>query len=150
MSTTVHAPEDLLALAGTTMGETGWHEIDQKQVDTFADATNDHQWIHVDPDRAKTGPFGGTVAHGFLTLSLIPLFLGETVKVANSQSMINYGLNKVRFPAAVPVGGSVRARVDLVGARTKASGVEATFSVATELRGSARPACVAEVVIVYS
>jgi acyl dehydratase len=150
MVTRVHAPEDLLALTGRTMGETGWHEIDQRQVDTFADATWDHQWIHVDPERAKTGPFGGTVAHGFLTLSLIPRFLDETVTVETSRSVINYGLNKVRFPAAVPVGSSVRARIDLVDARKRATGVEATFAVATELRDSERPACVAEVVIVYS
>jgi acyl dehydratase len=149
MVTRVHAPEDLLALTGTTMGETDWYEISQRQVDTFADATGDHQWIHVDPERAKAGPFGGTVAHGFLTLSLIPKFVDETVKVQTSQSMVNYGLNKVRFPAPVPVGSSVRARVDLVDARKRASGVAATFAVTAELRGGERPACVAEVVIVY-
>jgi acyl dehydratase len=150
MSTHVHSPGDLLDLVGTTMGETGWHEIDQRQVNTFAEATGDRQWIHLDPDRARTGPFGGTVAHGFLTLALIPLFLNETVEVGDTTAMVNYGLNKVRFPAAVPVGGSLRARVELAAARSRATGVEATFAVTTELRGSPRPACVAEIVVVYS
>lgn len=150
MVTRVHVPDDLLALAGRTMGESGWHEIDQRQVNTFADATRDHQWIHVDTRRAKAGPFGGTVAHGFLTLALVPMFLGETVRVDTCQATINYGLNRVRFPAAVPVGGSVRARVELSGARRRGTGVEATFTVAVELRGSDRPACVAEVIILYS
>src|SRR4051812_814825 len=119
MSTHVHSPGDLLDLVGTTMGETGWHEIDQRQGNTVGEATGDRQWIHLDPDRARTGPFGGTVAHGFLTLALIPLFLNETVEVGDTTAMVNYGLNKVRFPAAVPVGGSLRARVELAAARSR-------------------------------
>jgi acyl dehydratase len=149
MATHVDAPEDLLDLVGATMGESRWHEIDHPRVNAFAEATGDRQWIHVDQDRAKAGPFGGIVAHGFLTLALIPVFLDETVEVGNVTAMVNYGLNKVRFPAAVPVGGRVRARVELAGARTRAAGVEATFTVTTELRGSRRPACVAEMVVVY-
>jgi acyl dehydratase len=149
MTTRVHTPADLLDLVGTTMGETGWHEISQSQVDTFADATHDHQWIHVDQERAKAGPYGGTIAHGYLTLSLVPLFLGETVVIDDLAAAVNYGLNKVRFPAPVPVGSLLRARVDLVEARPRASGVEATFGVTVELPGSPRPVCVAEAVVVY-
>jgi len=142
--------DELKQRVGQQLGTSEPFEVTQDRVNLFADATEDHQWIHVDPERARTGPFGGTVAHGFLTLSLIPKFLAETVTVETSTSMINYGLNKVRFPAVVPVGSSVRARVELVGARKRAIGVEATFAVTTELRDSERPACVAQVVIVYS
>lgn len=150
MATRVHAPEDLLALTGETMGETAWHEVDQRQVDAFARATGDRQWIHVDVRRAKAGPFGGTIVHGFLTLALIPVFLTETVTVDTAASTVNYGLNKVRFPAPVPVGSSLRARVDLAGTRKRATGVEATFTVTTRVRGAERPACVAEVVVLYT
>lgn len=149
MTTRVQTPAELLDLVGTTMGETGWHEISQPQVDTFADATHDHQWIHVDQERAKAGPYGGTIAHGYLTLSLVPLFLGETVAIDDLTAAVNYGLNKVRFPAPVPVGSKLRARVDLVDARPRAAGVEATFGVTVELPGSPRPVCVAEAVVVY-
>jgi len=149
MAIHLHAPEDLLNLVGTTMGETDWHKIDQEQVDTFAEATGDRQWIHVDSNRASAGPFGTTVVHGFLTLALLPQFLDETVKVDNVTVTVNYGLNKVRFPTVVPVGASLRARVELADARTRATGVEATFTVTTELPDSPRPACVAEMIVVY-
>ncbi|MCQ8836250.1 MaoC family dehydratase [Streptomyces malaysiensis] len=150
MAIHVHSPEDLLALAGKPMGTTRWQEVDQRQVDAFADATGDRQWIHIDRERAEAGPFGATIAHGFLTVSLIPTFLNETVIVEKSTTMVNYGLNKVRFPAPVPVGSALRGRVDLIGARQRTTGVEATFKITTELHGSQRPACVAEAVIVYS
>ncbi|MCH0564856.1 MULTISPECIES: MaoC family dehydratase [unclassified Streptomyces] len=149
MATRMHSPGELLDLVGKAMGTTGWQVVDQRQVNAFAAATGDHQWIHVDPERAKAGPFGTPVAHGFLTVSLIPAFLRETVVVEESTTMVNYGLNKVRFPAPVPVGSALRGRVDLIGARARPSGVEATFKITAELRGSDRPACVAEAVIVY-
>ena len=146
----LHTPADLLHHVGETMGESDWHEITQHQVDTFADATHDHQWIHTDPARAEAGPFGGTIAHGYLTLALAPLFLAETVSIDELTAGINYGLNKVRFPAPVPVGSRLRARVDLVEAKVRPTGVEATFGITVEVPGSARPACVAEAVVVYS
>ena len=145
----LNAPNDLLDHVGDTLGVTGWHEIDQAQVNLFADATRDHQWIHTDPERARSGPFGGTIAHGYLTLSLVPMFLYETVEIENLGAAVNYGLNKVRFPAPVPVGGSVRATVTLDDAKPRGAGVEATFGVTVEVTGSDRPACVAEVVIIY-
>jgi len=143
------SPKDLLDHVGETLGRTEWHEIDQAQVNLFADATRDHQWIHTDPERARTGPFGGTIAHGYLTLALAPMFLYETVAIDNLTAGVNYGLNKVRFPAPVPVGGSVRATVTLNDAKPRGAGVEATFGIAVEVTGSNRPACVAEAVVIY-
>src|ERR1700721_4227923 len=101
--------DELSSHVGQRLGVGPWHDVTQEQVGLFADATGDHQWIHLDPERAKAGPFGGTVAHGFLTLSLAPLLVQEVVEVADASVVINYGLNKVRFPAPVPVGRGVRA-----------------------------------------
>jgi len=143
------SPKDLLYHVGETLGRTEWHEIDQAQVNQFADATRDHQWIHTDPERARTGPFGGTIAHGYLTLALAPMFLYETVTIDNLTAGVNYGLNKVRFPAPVPVGSSVRATVVLAEAKPRGEGVEATFGLTVEVTGSDRPACVAEAVVIY-
>jgi acyl dehydratase len=108
MTTRLSTPNELLTLTGTELGTSGWIEITQSQVNQFADATGDHQWIHVDPQRAKTGPFGTTIAHGYLTLSLAPMLLDE-VHIDNCDAVLNYGVNKVRFPAPVPVGAKVRA-----------------------------------------
>ncbi|HEX3782591.1 MAG TPA: MaoC family dehydratase [Pseudonocardiaceae bacterium] len=149
MPTRIGKPAELLDLVGTTMGESGWHEITQDQVNLFADATDDHQWIHVDPQRAEAGPFGGTIAHGYLTLALGPMFLRETLVIDELDAGVNYGLNKVRFPAPVPVGGRLKGRVELTAARQRDAGIEATFTITVELAGSPRPACVAEAVVIY-
>ncbi|MEO6121047.1 MAG: MaoC family dehydratase [Acidimicrobiales bacterium] len=141
--------DDLAARAGQNLGHSSWHLISQTMVDTFADATGDHQWIHVDPVLAATGPFGGTIAHGYLTLSLAPVLLDEVVSVHGAVLVVNYGTDRVRFPAPVPVGSSVRAVVELVGAEEVSGGVQAHFKVSIELEGVAKPACVAEIVFRY-
>jgi acyl dehydratase len=150
MTVTANGLDELKALAGTDLGHTGWLEMTQERVDTFADATNDHQWIHVDPERAAAGPFGTTIAHGFLTLSLvIPLF-NELMEVRDLSMTINYGLNKVRFPAPVPVGSKIRLAGQL-GAVEDAgvNAVQAVVDFTIELEGSAKPACVAQGVYRY-
>jgi acyl dehydratase len=149
MTTRLSSPQDLLTLAGTQLGTTGWHEITQEQVNLFADATGDHQWIHVDPGRAKAGPFGGTIAHGFLTVSLGPGLLADVLHIDNVNEVLNYGINKVRFPAPVPVGAKVRAGLRLVLAGQCARGVEAIFELRYEVEGTDRPPCVAELVYLY-
>lgn len=149
MSTTVTTPADLIGLAGTTLGTTEWHTIDQDRVNLFAEATDDHQWIHVDPEKAKAGPYGGTIAHGYLTLSMAPLFVAEALVVEKVQAAVNYGLNKVRFPAPVLVGSRVRATVDLVAAQEKPAGIEAVIRLTYEVEGTERPACIAETVVLY-
>ncbi len=150
MTVTVNGIEELKALAGADLGRTGWMEMTQDRVNTFADATGDHQWIHVDPERAAAGPFGGTIAHGYLTLSVvIPLF-NELLQVGGISMGINYGLNKVRFPAPVPVGSKIRlagrlGAIESVG--TNAVQVVADFTI--EVEGSDKPACVAQAVYRY-
>ncbi|MEU1430808.1 MaoC family dehydratase [Nocardia sp. NPDC005746] len=135
---------ELEKAVGTHLGYSDWHTVTQLQIDMFADATGDHQWIHVDPERAAEGPFGATVAHGFLTLSLLPM-LAHGVYVVEGLSMgINYGTNKVRFPAPVPVGSWVRAGVELVSLTPTNAGVQLVSRVTVEIDGSAKPACVAE------
>jgi acyl dehydratase len=136
--------DGLRAAVGTHLGFSDWHEIRQERVDLFADATDDHQWIHIDPERAAAGPFGGTVAHGFLTLSLLPLLVHEVYTVEGLRMIVNYGLNRVRFPTPVPVGARVRAGVELEGVDAASAGSLATTKVTVELEGSAKPACVAE------
>ena len=153
MTVTANGLDELKGMAGTDLGHTGWLEITQDRVDGFADATDDHQWIHVDRERAAAGPFGGTIAHGFLTLSLvIPLF-GELLTVRDVSMGINYGLNRVRFPAPVPVGKRVRLRSRLLNAEEinpgqgPAGGPEAvqlTYQQTVEVEGAEKPAMVAE------
>lgn len=149
MTTTLDNPKALLDLVGRELGRTDWREITQEQVNRFADATGDHQWIHTDPDRAVTGPFGTTIAHGYLTLSLTPLVLAEVLAIDHLGMAVNYGANKVRFPAPVPVGARLRATVTLTAAVEKPAGIEAVFTLVYEIQGGVRPVCVAEVVIVY-
>ena len=152
MTTHLSSPKDLLALAEAQphFGHSTWHQITQEQVNLFAEATGDHQWIHVDPERGRTGPFGTTIAHGYLTLSLAPVFLTEILQVDNVQMALNYGLNKVRFPAPVPVGSRVRASLQLVSAQERSGGaIEAALQMTCEVEGSERPACVAELVVLY-
>ena len=147
----VNGLAELRALGGgTDLGHTGWLEIAQERVDTFADATDDHQWIHVDAERARSGPFGGTIAHGYLTLSLIiPLF--SSLLVLDGVGLkVNYGLNRVRFPAPVPVGAKIRLAGRLVEVEdVSGGGVQVTADFIVEVDGSAKPACVAQGVYRY-
>jgi acyl dehydratase len=142
--------DELPGLEGEKLGTSEWHEITQSQVQMFADATGDQQWIHVDPARAKSGPFGGPVAHGFLTLSLEPVLLDEIFAVAGGGTVVNYGLNKVRFPAPVPVGGKVRMHATLTAAQVRPDGsLEAILGLEFELDGGSKPVCVAESIFRY-
>jgi acyl dehydratase len=149
MTTYLDAPTDLVARVGQRLGTTDWMKITQQQVDLFADATGDHQWIHSDPDRAAKGPFKGTIAHGYLTLSLAPVVIAQVLEIRELTAALNYGLNKVRFPAPVRVGSQVRATVSVMRAEQKTSGVEAEFTVTYEIDGEERPACVADVIVLY-
>ena len=129
---------------GSHLGYSQWHEITQERVNTFADATGDHQWIHVDPKRSASGPFGGTIAHGFLTLSLLPQLAAEVYSIEGVSMGVNYGCNKVRFPAPTPVGSRVRAGVELVSVDDSSTGHLVTARVTIEIEGSDKPACVVE------
>jgi acyl dehydratase len=136
--------DDLRTAVGTTVGSSDWMTVEQGQIDGFADATHDHQWIHVDLDRAKEGPFGTPIAHGFLTLSLLPALIGQVYKVDGVKMGVNYGLNKVRFTSPVPVGSKVRGTVELVEVGDVPGGVQLVNKVTVEIEGSDRPALVAE------
>jgi acyl dehydratase len=138
--------DELKAAVGEPLGSSDWLTIEQKQIDLFAEATGDHQWIHVDPDKAKDGPFGRTIAHGFLTLSLAPIFGWQVYKVENVKMGINYGLNKVRFTSPVPVNSRVRGSYEFVDVSEVKDAVQITTKVTIELEGSERPACVAETI----
>jgi acyl dehydratase len=150
MNTTVNGIAELKALAGEHLGPSAWLEITQDRVDRFADATNDHQWIHVDVERARTGPFGGTIAHGYLTLAmLIPLWT-EIVSIENVGTAVNYGLNRVRFPSPVPVGAKIRLAAKLLSVNdVPRDGVQATIEFTIERQGTDKPALVAEAVYRY-
>jgi acyl dehydratase len=141
--------DDAVGLVGQELGVGEWKEIDQKRIDAFADVTEDHQWIHLDVDRAKTeSPYGTTIAHGFLTLSLIPKLSRDNFRVDNAKMAINYGLNKVRFLAAVPSGGRIRARSELVDAeKVGDTMVNLTVRQTIELDGSDKPAAVADTIV---
>ena len=137
--------EEIEAAAGEEVGTSDWVEITQQRVNQFADATGDHQWIHVDVEKAKAGPFGGPIAHGFLTLSLIPKFFETAIRVENARMGVNYGLNRVRFTAPVPVGSRLRARLTLLACEPiENNGVQMTWKVSVEREGSDKPVCVAE------
>ena len=136
---------DLAACIGQEVAVSHWLTITQEQVNLFADATGDHQWIHVDPERAAAGPFGGTIAHGFLTLSLLPKFFESSFEIIESRMGVNYGLNKVRFMAPVPVGSRLRARMTLLSAEPiEGNGLQMAWEVTVEREGAAKPVCVAE------
>ena len=137
---------EVMALAGEDLGASDWLEIDQDRVNLFADATGDRQWIHVDPDRAAEGPFGTTIAHGYLTLALVVPMLWELLTFSEGATTVNYGLNKVRFPAAVPVGSRVRLRASVASVTEARGGADITFNLAVEVEGSPKPGCVAEAV----
>jgi acyl dehydratase len=147
MPTVFATPRDLLGAVGKPLGASDWLEITQERIQQFADATGDHQWIHVDPERAKSGPFGRTIAHGYLTLSLVNCFLPQIVEVRGISMGVNYGCDKVRFPAPVPVGSRIRGVGQLVAAEeVKGDAVQATVRVTVEIEGSERPACVVDTI----
>ena len=140
--------QELKALVGAEVALSDWIDISQQRVDSFADATSDHQWIHVDVERCKReSPFGGPVAHGFLTLSLLPALFESALRMLDVRMALNYGLNKVRFPAPVPVGSRLRARLTLARVDDIAGGAQLVWSVVVECEGSERPVCVAEFVM---
>ena len=137
--------QELVALAGQPIATSDWVTITQEQINQFAQATGDHQWIHIDEQRAKAGPFGAPIAHGFLTLSLIPLFFASAIHIAQTRMGVNYGLNRVRFTGPVPVGSRVRAGIKLLRAdAVENDGFQFTWEVSTEREGVAKPVCVAE------
>lgn len=141
---------ELVAAEGEELGTSDWVTITQEAVNQFADATGDHQWIHVDPERAANGPFGTTIAHGFMTLSLLPVLMHKMYSVEGIKLAINYGLNKVRFPSPVPVGSKVRAKSTLVKVEDLGEGaLQLTVSTTIEVEGAGKPACVAESILRY-
>ena len=146
MSMEFHSVEELRRAVGTHLGFSDWLEITQNRVNRFADATGDHQWIHVDPERAKQGPFGTTIAHGYLTLSISNLFLVDLLRVPSATMGVNYGANKVRFPAPVPVGSRIRLGVEIIDVADVPGGAQVTTRNTVELDGSEKPACVVEAI----
>jgi len=144
--TTFENLDQLRSAVGTHLGYSGWHTVDQAQINAFADATGDHQWIHVDPEQAKAGPFGTTIAHGYLTLSLAPVLTGEILTVNGISMGVNYGTNKVRFPSPVKVDSRVRAGAELASVEDVPGGVQVVVRLTYEVEGQEKPACVAETV----
>ncbi|MCR1781279.1 MaoC family dehydratase [Nocardioides carbamazepini] len=141
---------ELTSAGGTEIGVSDWLTVTQERIDQFSEATGDHQWIHTDPVRAARGPFGSTIAHGFLTLSLVPFLAQQMYRVDGVSVAVNYGTNKVRFPQPVPVDARLRARAELVESRTVKLGTLVTVRFTIELEGSAKPACVVEALTVYA
>ncbi len=146
MPTVFDSPVLLKDAVGKKLGTSPWLEITQGRINQFADATGDHQWIHVDPDRAKQGPFGATIAHGYLTLSLVSYFLPQIIEVRNISMGVNYGCDRVRFPAPVPVGSRIRGAGELVSVEQVKGGFQAIVRVTVEIEGKDRPACVADTI----
>ena len=146
MRTTITGLDELKAAEGTTLGTSEWHEVTQDAIDAFADVTGDHQWIHVDPERAKDTPFGGTIAHGYYTLSLAPMFMSRILALDGFAFALNYGLNKVRFPAPLPVGSRVRVTAEIAGLEDIPGGAQMTLRLTFEREGGEKPVCVAETV----
>jgi acyl dehydratase len=149
MPTIANGLDELRELAGADLGASSWLEITQDRVDTFADATGDHQWIHVDAERAAAGPFGGTIAHGYLTLALVIPLWSEILEVKGVTMGLNYGLNRLRFPAPVPVGSKIRLHARVVSVEDVAGGVQLAVELTTELHGADKPAAVAEALYRY-
>ena len=149
MTTVFKQPQDLIAAVGTVLGASDWLEIDQQRINLFADATGDHQWIHVDPERAKDGPFGKCIAHGYLTLSLVNLTLPQIVEVQGIAMGVNVGCDRIRFPAPVPVGSRVRGVGELLSIEEIKGGVQSIVRVTVEIEGNDRPACVADTISRY-
>lgn len=149
MTTVFKQPQDLFSAVGAELGASDWLELDQQRINLFADATGDHQWIHVDPERAKDGPFGKCIAHGYLTLSLVNLFLPQIVDVQGISMGVNVGCDRIRFPAPVPVGSRVRGSGELISVEGIKGGVQAVVRVTVEIEGNDRPACVADTISRY-
>ena len=148
---TITGLDELKQAEGEELGVSDWHDVSQKDIDAFADATGDHQWIHVDPERAKATPFGGTIAHGYYTLALAPMFNEQIFGLKGFAFAVNYGLNKVRFPAPVPVGSRVRAQVKLASLEEIPGGAQIMLELTFEVEGGEKPACVAQTLArVYS
>lgn len=150
MTRSINGVEELRAVAGQELGTSPWRQITQEQVNLFADATDDHQWIHLDVERAKEGPFKQTIAHGFLTLSLIPALLREVVTFSGFAMALNYGLNKVRFPHPVAVGSRIRGHVRSLSVEDVKGGVQSITQITIEIEGAPKPACVAEFISRYA
>ena len=150
MATVFANPSELKNAVGKQLGHSDWLEITQERIDQFAEATGDHQWIHVDPERAKAGPFGTTIAHGYLTQSLVNYFLPQIVEVHGISMGVNYGANKIRFPSPVPVGSRVRGSAELLEVEEVKNGaIQATVRVTVEIEGSDRPGCVIDTISRY-
>jgi acyl dehydratase len=149
MTTIVETLDDLASFVGKELGTSSWIDIDQARINGFADATDDHQWIHVDAERAKDGPFGETIAHGYLTLSLLIPMWTDILEVRDVHTKVNYGLNKVRFPSAVPSGSKIRARATLAAFEAIPGGAQLTIDTLVERQGGDKPACVAQIVLRY-
>ena len=141
---TITPQADLTSLVGTSLGTGEWFTIDQARIDEFADATDDRQWLHTDPVKAASGPYGRTIAHGFLVLALLPALASSVMAISGFTSVVNYGLNRVRFPAAAPVNSRVRDRMKLDSAEAAASGILLTLTHTVEVEDQDRPACVAQ------
>jgi acyl dehydratase len=141
--------DEFIAAKGETLGQSAWHEITQDQVNAFADATGDHQWIHVDADRAAAGPFGTTIAHGYLTVSLLPILSMEIFRIENLTMGINYGLDRVRFPSPVLTGSSIRAEATLTDIKQTPLGWLASIRLRVEVQGQQKAACVADTLGLY-
>lgn len=149
MTTVFKTPHDLAAKQGEVLGSTPWMEIDQSRINLFADATGDHQWIHVDPEKAKDGPFGACIAHGYLTLSLVNYFLPQLIDVQGIKMGVNVGLDKVRFPMPVKVGSRIRGVGELVSVEEIKGAIQSIVRVTVEIEGSDKPACVADTISRY-
>ena len=146
MTIEFQTPEALRGAVGTHLGFSDWMEITQERIDLFAEATGDRQWIHVDPERAKSGPFGTTIAHGYLTLSITNLFLPQLLRVPAAKLGVNYGANKVRFPAPVPVGSRIRMGAEIIDVRDVPGGLQVTARNTVEIEGHDKPGCVVEAI----
>jgi len=142
-------PKDLMGAEGTVLDPSGWMEMTQERVNLFADATDDHQWIHIDPEQAAEGPFGATIAHGFLTLALAAKFLPELIDVQNIAMGVNYGCDKVRFPSAVKIGSRIRGIGKIMKVEEIKGAYQVTYRITIEIEGQARPACVADKIARY-
>ncbi len=149
MPTVFESPKDLAKAVGQQLGHSDWLEITQERIDRFAEATGDHQWIHVDPERARQGPFGAPIAHGYLTQSLVNLFLPQIVEVRGISMGVNYGADRLRFPAPVPVGSRIRGSAELLEVEEIKGTVQAMIRVTVEIEGSDRPACVIDTINRY-
>ena len=148
--TTIAHPKDLLTMIGQDLGSSPWLDVTQERINIFADATDDHQWIHVDVERAKTGPFGGPIAHGYLTLSLLIPLWSEILVIEELDMAVNYGLNKVRFPAPVPAGSRVQVSATLADAEeVGGNGIQATIDTVMRVEGADKPVCIAQMVHRY-